>query len=129
MSCLYRVLIADDVAEIRRLVRLCLDPERFEVVGEACDGQEACLLAKQKQPDVVVLDLSMPVMDGLQAILEIKRDAPEAKILVLSGFAADVMSEEAISLGADAYMEKSGNFRELSTRLSDLCKAGARGNN
>ena len=100
---------------------MCLDPELFEIVGEASDGQEACDLAKQEQPDVIVLDLSMPVMDGLQAIPEIKRDAPESKILVLSGFAADAMSEQALNLGADDYMEKGGNFRELSSKLSDLC--------
>ena len=122
MSCPCRVLIADDVADIRRLVRMCLDPERFEIVGEASDGQEACDLAKQEKPDVIVLDLSMPVMDGLQAIPEIRRDSPDSKILVLSGFAADVMSSQAIDLGADGYMEKGGNFRELSSRLTDLCE-------
>lgn len=122
MSCPCRVLIADDVADIRRLVRMCLDPERFEIVGEASDGEEACFLAKQERPDVVVLDLSMPVKDGLQAITDIKRDAPDSKILVLSGFASDVMSDQALSLGADGYMEKGGNFRELSSRLSDMCE-------
>lgn len=121
MSCPCRVLIADDVADIRRLVRMCLDPETFEVVGEAADGQEAWQMAKSEQPDVVVLDLSMPVMDGLQAIPEIKRHAPDSKILVLSGFATEAMSEQAISLGADGYMEKGGNFKELSGRLEELC--------
>lgn len=121
MTCPCRVLIADDVADIRRLVRMCLDPDDFEVVGEAADGEQAWQMALSEQPDVVVLDLSMPIMDGLQAIPEIKRHAPDSKILVLSGFAADAMSEQAINLGADGYMEKGGNFRELSGRIAEMC--------
>jgi len=61
------------------------------------------------------------VMDGLQAIPEIKRHSPDSKILILSGFASEAMSAQAISLGADAYMEKGGNFRELSGKLEELC--------
>lgn len=102
-----RVLLADDTPEIRMLVRMALELEGgFEVVGEAGDGAEALHLSDQHKPDAVVLDLAMPVMDGLEAIPAIKRGNPTTKILVLSGFDASQMMQEAMDAGADAYLEK-----------------------
>ena len=89
------------------LVRMALELEGgFEVVGEAGDGREALDLSDEHLPDAVVLDLAMPVMDGLEAIPAIKKNNPSAKILVLSGFDASQMKDEAIQAGADAYLEK-----------------------
>ena len=116
-----RVLIADDVANIRTLVKYWLDPEEFVVVAEAADGAEAVRKARENQPDAVILDLSMPVMDGLQAIPEIRKGSPGTKIVVLSGFDADTLSTEALSLGAHAYLEKGVGFDELSSTISRLC--------
>jgi DNA-binding NarL/FixJ family response regulator len=102
-----RVLLADDTPEIRMLVRLALELEGgFEIVAEAADGAEALHLSDQHQPDAVVLDLAMPVMDGLEAIPAIKKGNPNIKILVLSGFDAPKMMHEAMEAGADAYLEK-----------------------
>jgi DNA-binding NarL/FixJ family response regulator len=119
MAC--RVLIADDVADMRRLVRLWLDPSKFEVVGEAADGAEAVELARSEQPDAIIMDLSMPVMDGLEAIKQIRSDAPDAKILVLSGFTGASASKQALALGAHAYLEKGVSFDELTDVLTELC--------
>ncbi|MGH2754753.1 MAG: response regulator transcription factor [Actinomycetota bacterium] len=116
-----RVLIADDVANMRQLVRFCLDEEKFEVVGEAADGAEAVRLAKESRPDAMILDLSMPVLDGLQVIQAIRKDLPDTKILVLSGFAASTLSAKALALGADAYLEKGVAFEELEEVLLSLC--------
>ncbi len=117
-----RVLIADDTDDIRDLLRLVLTLDgRFEVVGEASDGFEAIRAATALQPDAVLLDLAMPVMDGLQAIPGIRREAPDAKIVVLSGFAASRMAAETRALGAHAYLEKGGAFKELPPLLSQLC--------
>jgi signal transduction histidine kinase len=102
-----RVLLADDTPEIRMLVRMALELEGgFEIVAEAGDGAEALHLSDQHQPDAVVLDLAMPIMDGLEAIPAIKKGNPNAKILVLSGFDAPKMMNEAMEAGADAYLEK-----------------------
>jgi YesN/AraC family two-component response regulator len=116
-----RVLIADDVPNMRQLVRFCLDEDRFEVVGEASDGAEAVRLAMEEKPDAIILDLSMPVMDGLQVIEEIRGHLPETKIIVLSGFASSSLSREALDLGADVYLEKGVAFEELETILTSLC--------
>src|SRR5688500_15973123 len=102
MSAAISVVLADDTEEIRHLLRLALSTDaRFAVVGEASDGAQAIEVAAEKRPDAVVLDLAMPVMDGLQAIPEIKRRSENTKIVVFSAFEADQMSREAMARGAD----------------------------
>lgn len=102
-----RVLVVDDTPDIRFLLRFTLERDGiFEVVDEAGDGAEAIRLAAHHQPDVVLLDLAMPKMDGLEALPHIRVQSPESKIVVLSGFNAGQMSAQALSLGAASYMEK-----------------------
>lgn len=109
-----RVLLADDTADMRTLLRVTLQNDgRFEVVGEATNGEEAIALTKETAPDAIVLDLAMPVMDGLQALPEIRRSVPTARIIVLSGFNACEVANEALSLGADGYLEKGAALSRL----------------
>ena len=117
-----RVVLVDDTEEIRRLLRTTLEIDgRFDVIDEAADGVAAVRIAGEKQPDAVILDLAMPVMDGLQAIPAIRKEAPATKILVLSGFDAAQMSREAMSRGAHGYVEKGGDLNDLATMLVSLC--------
>jgi DNA-binding NarL/FixJ family response regulator len=117
-----RVALADDVDEIRLLLRLTLELDgRFEVVGEARDGAEAVDIASEAHPDVMILDLSMPVMDGFEAIPQICRMSPETKILVLSAFDAS-NSDRVLSLGAHDYMVKGAAIHEdVVPKLLSLC--------
>lgn len=117
-----RVVLADDTAEIRKLLRLTLEIDgRFQVLEEAENGETAVAITADTRPDAIVLDLAMPVKDGLQAIPEIRERSPRTKILVLSGFDADQMSAEALSRGADAYIEKGGDLDDLADALVNLC--------
>ncbi len=117
-----RVVLADDTPEIRTLLRLTLEDQgAIEVVGEARDGAEAVKMVSELQPDALVLDLAMPVMDGFQAIPEVRRTAPETKIIVLSGFDTNIMCERALSLGADMYFEKGISFFDLAEKLVESC--------
>src|SRR5688572_3542827 len=117
-----RVVIADDTAEVRALLRYTLELDgRFLVVGQAGDGREAIAEVDAEKPDAVVLDLAMPVMDGLSAIEEILAVSPTTRIVVLSGFDARQMAEEALRRGAHAYLEKGATFTELTSVLADLC--------
>ncbi len=114
-----RVLLVDDVPDIRLMLRLTVNrDERFEVVGEAADGHEAIELAGSLKPDVIILDLAMPKMDGLQAIPRIRKKVPGVRILVFSGFEAARIAAKAIASCADAYIEKGTSLKELTTVLS-----------
>lgn len=117
-----RVVLADDMPTVRALLRLTLEnSEVFEVVAEAADGEQAVALADTHQPDVVLLDLAMPVLDGLAAIPQIRKCSPASRIVVLSGFAAERMAPVAIRTGADAYIEKRHRPDELVRRLVEVC--------
>jgi len=85
-----RILIADDHPVVRKGIRALLSTEPgLEVVGEATDGEQAVTKALTLKPDVILMDLSMPRKDGVQAISEIRQEIPEVKILVLTSFAED----------------------------------------
>ena len=102
-----RVLIADDVPALRVLLKQTLERTgEFEVVAEAGNGAEAIVEAALHKPDVVVLDLSMPVLDGLEALPSILIAAPGVKVVVVSGFGEGRMEREVLDAGAAAYVEK-----------------------
>lgn len=102
-----RVLLVDDVADLRFLLRVVLESDgAFDVVGEAGDGQTAIDLCARTSPDVIILDLSMPNMDGLEALPRLRSSAPGAKIVVLSAFERGRIGPSAAELGADGYVEK-----------------------
>jgi PAS domain S-box-containing protein len=102
-----RILLVDDNTDVRRLLRTKLEATGYhEIVGEAADGEEAIEMAQLLQPNVVLLDLAMPHMDGLQALPRILADVPDVRVIVLSGFDQETMAEKAFALGAHAYLEK-----------------------
>ena len=118
-----RVVIVDDAQPLRALLRSTLSRDgRFDVVGEAGDGREGVQVVLSNTPDVVLLDLAMPVMDGLEVIPRIIAGSPGTRIVVLSGFEARQVEEEVIELGAAAYLPKGVRPGELTDTLSRLCR-------
>ena len=108
------VVIVDDTDDIRLLVRLSLEAGGvFQVVGEADNGLAGIDVVRRTQPDLVLLDLRMPVMNGLDALPRIRRACPRARIVVLSGFEADAMAEKALEAGADGYAQKGATVSDL----------------
>ncbi len=102
-----RILIADDHTLFRRGLRqFCQDEADFQVVGEAHNGQRAVELACQLQPDVILMDLKMPVMDGVQATWRIMDENPDARIIILTVYREDDYMFEAIKAGACGYLLK-----------------------
>lgn len=113
-----RVLLADDAHEMRGLLALSLSlTGRFDIVGEAGNGREAVDLTASARPDVVLLDLSMPVMDGLEALPLILGERPETVVVVFSGFNEVQLGQEARALGAAAYVEKGVPLDQLAEIL------------
>ena len=116
-----RVLVCDDVAMLRELIRYELEEdEGVVVVGEADNGIDSVRLAKELRPDVVVLDLAMPGIDGLEAISQMMAAGNPPKILVHSGFDADTMRQRVLDLGAERYLEKGGNLREVRMAVREV---------
>ena len=121
MSQRYRVVIADDVEHLRTLLRIVLERSgHFEVVAQAANGRQAIEVAQEHQPDLTLLDLSMPIMDGLEALPQIRAAVPDGVVVVLSGFDADRMESRALTAGAAAYLVKGITPKELVSQLLDL---------
>lgn len=109
-----RVLIVDDHELVRKGIRaLLIETPGFEVVGEARNGEEAVSLAKEVQPDVILMDLLMPVMDGIEATRQITTLRPGTAVLVLTGTATDKDVIPAIRAGAVGYLLKDSSAAEL----------------
>jgi DNA-binding NarL/FixJ family response regulator len=116
-----RVLLCDDVAMLRELLRYELEEDDgVVVVGEADNGLDGVRLVEELQPDVVILDLAMPGIDGLEALTQMRDTAHPPHVLVHSGFDAATMRERVLALGATAYLEKGGNLREVREAVRDV---------
>lgn len=114
------VLIVDDHTVVRDGLKALISAEPgMRVIGAAGDGLEAVALARDLQPDVILLDLVMPRMDGVQATLEIKKVYPQARILVLTSFSEDHMVVSAIRAGAIGYLMKDTSSDELLQAIRD----------
>ena len=119
-----RVLVCDDVAMLRELIRYELEEDDdVVVVGEADNGIDSVRLVEELSPDVVVLDLAMPGIDGLEAITRMRAVVQPPEILVHSGFDAATMRDRVLALGAARYLEKGGNLREVRQALREVIEA------
>jgi DNA-binding NarL/FixJ family response regulator len=119
------VVIADDSDDVRLLLRSQLEIDgRFAVVGEAADGSAAVDIARDLQPDLIVLDLAMPRLDGLQALPLLREAAPEARVIVLSGFDPRSVGPKVLAAGAARCIEKGFQMR-LPDVLAEVWQEGS----
>lgn len=108
------VLVVDDSPDVRDLLttRMGLDRD-YDVVDEACDGAEAIVLATELKPDVIILDVMMPVLSGIDALPAIVRGSPHSKIVVYSAFTDDLALEQIYDAGAHAVVNKAAPLEHL----------------
>jgi DNA-binding NarL/FixJ family response regulator len=119
------VVLCDDVAEVRSALHdvLAADPS-IVIVGEADNGRGCLEMVGQLDPDVVVIDLSMPEMDGFEAIPALVREAPRTRIIAVSGLGGNGMRDTVIGLGADRYLEKEVAADQLTVVVRELARGG-----
>jgi DNA-binding NarL/FixJ family response regulator len=118
-----RVLVCDDVEAFRALMRYTLQEDPgIEVVGEAADGMAAIDAADRLQPDVVLLDLTMPVLDGIDAIATVLERAPGTRVVALSGWGAERMAQAALEQGAVAYVEKTDDVQAIRAAVREAAQ-------
>lgn len=116
-----RTLLIDDVADLRSLLRTMLRRDgRFEIVGEGATGEQAIVLSAKLQPDVVVLDIGMPDLDGITALPSIMEASPATRIVVLSGFPKGEFEPAALRSGAVGYIEKTADLDGFADGLHSL---------
>jgi two-component system response regulator NreC len=118
-----RILIADDHEVVREGVRVLLEHEAgWEVCGMAKNGQEAVEAAKKLQPQVVILDMTMPELDGLEALRQIKHASPNTEVLIFSAHHSERVIEELFRAGAKSYIQKSDVSRHLIAAIKSLAE-------
>lgn len=117
-----RVVLADDHILVRQSLKSLLEREGFKVVAEASDGQEALRQVQSHQPDIAVIDISMPVLNGLDAAREILRLAPKTKTILLTQHDEDEYISEALEAGMNGYVLKSQAAGDLIQAIQQVCR-------
>jgi len=113
-----KILIADDSADFRERIRNLLDlNKKVEVVGEAANGIEALKLIKNKEPDMIILDIQMPLMNGIQVLKEIKVQGIKITICILTNFPYAQYKKKCLNEGADYFFDKSKDFHKINLAI------------
>jgi DNA-binding NarL/FixJ family response regulator len=117
------VVLCDDQRAFREVmsIALALEPD-LEVLGEAADGEEAVRVVAELLPDVVVLDIAMPLLDGLEAMPLIRASSPNTRIVMLTGFTSSDVRRRALEGGASLFIEKGTNVPALVGQIRGLCR-------
>jgi DNA-binding NarL/FixJ family response regulator len=117
-----RVVLCDDAPDFIQLAKLLFErDERLEVVGEASDGEAAITACRELQPDVLLLDVSMPVLDGLSALPRVLEASPHTNVIMLSAFGTQSMKRAALEGGAVGFIEKGEDPLALPAQVAAYC--------
>ena len=117
-----RVMIVDDHKMFRDGLRGLINAEPgMEVVGEAVDGKEAIEMARKVSPDVVVMDISMPGMNGIEAMRHVINNSPKVKVIMLSMYSSGPLVQSVLAAGASGYVLKGSDFAELASTIRSVC--------
>src|SRR5260370_24571922 len=117
-----RILLADDHALIRQGLKALLEKQGFQVVAEASDGQDALRSVDKTQPDIAIIDISMPVLNGVEAARELKKSSPKTKVILLTQHDEDQYVTESLRAGVRGYVLKSQAGEDLVHAIQEVCR-------
>jgi two-component system response regulator NreC len=117
-----RLMLADDHALIRQGLKTLLEKQGFQVVGEAADGQEALRSVEKTQPDVAIVDISMPILNGVDVARELKKCSPKTKVILLTQHDEDQYVTEALRASVKGYVLKSQAANDLVHAIQEVCR-------
>jgi DNA-binding NarL/FixJ family response regulator len=117
-----RVLLADDHALVRQGLKALLERQGFQVVCEVSDGQEAIRSVEKTQPDVAIIDISMPILNGVDAARELKKSSPKTKVILLTQHEEDQYVTEALRAGVKGYVLKGQAADDLVHAIQEVCR-------
>jgi DNA-binding NarL/FixJ family response regulator len=115
-----KVIVVDDHEIVREGIRVLLQDTPFEVIGEAGTGREAIEAARTLLPDIVIMDIAMPDLNGLEATRQIRRDHPNTEVLIVSVYDTETVVKDVLRVGARAYVAKADTARDLVAALEAL---------
>jgi two-component system response regulator NreC len=118
------IVLADDHSVVRQGIRMMLERESFQILGEASDGVEAVRLVEKNQPDIALLDLSMPVMNGITAIGEIRKVSPRTKVILLTMYTDEHHILQALHAGVKGCVTKTQAVEHLILAIREVCNGG-----
>lgn len=118
-----RVLVVDDNQDVREMLEMSLRDNGFTVVGSAASGAEAMVLAEEREADIILLDLHLPDVGGLDIVAQLRQISPGTKIVILSAISATMMTERAIAVGAAGFIDKGVSLRSISLHLDRVARA------
>ena len=122
-----KVLVVDDTEDIRTMMRIALQRAGFDVCAEAEDGEDAIVAAGEHRPDLVLLDLHMPGLGGIEALPRLLNASPRSRVVVFSAMAATRMLEAALDAGASGYIVKGVSPKRIAEHLHRVAKSGRSG--
>lgn len=115
-----KILVIDDSPFISKAVRKAVEPEGFEVVGQAFNGREGLEMINQYQPEIIILDVTMPFMDGMETAENIYRKNPNAKVIMLSAMGDEKLVESAKRIGVKCFLNKPFKAEEMVATIKSL---------
>jgi two-component system chemotaxis response regulator CheY len=115
-----KILIADDTTFMREMLKSALDPEKFQIIGEATDGEKAVEFYKEKKPDLLILDINMPKMNGIDALTEVIKYDPNANVIMCSDQKYENMIVMAIKRGAKDFVIKPFTSSDVITAVNKV---------